>query len=275
MSKPRPGVAASKRLSGCTDAEIWSQVEKEYPGVVPRVKGLEDTVEKYSRLGTFLQGSKTKTKTATKDFLSKNELLAVVGWKFSVGKPRHALMKHLVSNTEASVREHSKAAIAKARGIDSSSTNNGTSSNDKTKSLQDLLNLKGVGPATASAVLSLVRPDVFAYMYDEVIECFLPKRAYTLPTYAKVNEGCTGIAERLGEGWTPSRVATVLWTAARASAYGLQDHTLALSSNRSKSNTKRPAADDEEPPSTTNIDDDKNKTKDRATRTSKRLRRKL
>jgi 3-methyladenine DNA glycosylase/8-oxoguanine DNA glycosylase len=44
------------------------------------------------------------------------------------------------------------------------------------EALEHLTVLKGVGPATASAILSLVRPDVYCYMYDEVIDCFENKR---------------------------------------------------------------------------------------------------
>jgi hypothetical protein len=44
------------------------------------------------------------------------------------------------------------------------------------EALEHLMVLKGVGPATASALLSLIRPDVFCYMYDEVIDCFEENR---------------------------------------------------------------------------------------------------
>jgi hypothetical protein len=214
MSKPRPGVAAGKRLSKCVDKEIWRLVETKYSEIISHQDGLEEIDSEYRRLGRSL------SKGGLKDSISKEELLSVVSWKFSVGKPRHALMKHLRSNTEDSVREHSAAAIAKARGSAEADTES------TKKALQELINLNGVGPATASAILTLVQPDLFAYMYDEVIECFLPKRTYTLSTYMTLNNNCLEIAKTLGDGWTASRVATALWTAARVNAYKLQDHTL-------------------------------------------------
>eukprot|EP00532_Pseudo-nitzschia_australis_P013057 CAMPEP_0168220332 /NCGR_PEP_ID=MMETSP0140_2-20121125/9161_1 /TAXON_ID=44445 /ORGANISM="Pseudo-nitzschia australis, Strain 10249 10 AB" /LENGTH=239 /DNA_ID=CAMNT_0008149021 /DNA_START=37 /DNA_END=756 /DNA_ORIENTATION=- len=214
MSKPRPGVAAAKRLSKCTDPKVWGLVESQYSEIVPHVKGLKDTQREYKKIGRLLSNENMKS------VITKEELLSVVSWKFSVGKPRHALMKHLKSNTEASVREHSTAGIAEARGAAKSKTE------ETKKALGHFINLKGVGPATASAVLTLVQPDKFAYMYDEVINCFLPERTYTLPTYMAVNENCLSIAKKLGDGWTTSRVATVLWTAARVNAYDLHDHTL-------------------------------------------------
>ena len=244
MSKPRPGVAAAKRLSKCTDTKIWSLVEGKYSEIFTHIDGLKDIDNEYRSLGRLLSKDMSKT------FITKEELFAVVNWKFSVGKPRHALMKHLRSNTEASVREHSTAGIAKARGAAE------TKMESTKQALEDVINLKGVGPATASAILSLVQPDMFAYMYDEVIECFLPKRMYTLSTYMTLNDNCLKIAKMLGDGWTASRVATVLWTAARANAYGLHDHTL----------PKRPMDDEDG----TIIDNDDCHHK---RRTSKRLRR--
>ena len=128
-------------------------------------------------------------------------------------------MKHLTSNTECSVRELSTSSIAKAR----CSTESDPGSTKE--ALNEFAKLKGVGPATASALLTLVKPDLFPYMYDEVIECFLPKRTYTVSTYMTMNKNCVNIARTLGDGWTASRVATVLWTAARAKAYDLKDFT--------------------------------------------------
>ena len=220
MSKPRPGVAAAKRLAKCSDNNTWESVEALLPEVVNHVDGLKK-IEKDVR-------ERLLPKDSRKTFITKEDLLAVVNWKFSVGKPRHALMKHLKSNTETSVRENSSAAFAKARNAGTKTALAMTKN-----ALEDLINLKGVGPATASAVLALVRPDLFAYMYDEAIECFLPKRTYTMSTYLTLNTHCTEIASKLGHGWTTSRVARALWTAARANAYGLHDHTL---SNKRTSN---------------------------------------
>ena len=229
MSKPRPGMAAAKRLVGCSDKKIWSLVEAMYPEVVTKIDGLKDIDEEYSSLGGLLL---SKEEDTSKKSITKDELLkVVVKWKFKVGKPRLALMKHLNSNTEASVEEHSTNAIEKAR-----TAADKTEGSTTKKALEDLTKLKGVGPATASAILVLVQPDAFAYMYDEVIECFLPKRTYTLKTYMSLNEGCLEIASKLGNGWSTSRVARTLWIAARANAYDLNDHTLSTAKRSSDEN---------------------------------------
>jgi hypothetical protein len=211
---PRPGVEAGKRLSKCSEKEVWRLVETKFSEIISHLDGFKEIDSEYRRLGRSI------AKGGSNDSVSKEELLSVVKWKFAVGKPRHALMKHLRSNTEESVRKHSAAAIANA----SEATEADTESINK--ALKELINLQGVGPATASAVLTLVQPECFAYMYDEVIECFSPKRTYTLSAYMTMNNNCIRISRILGDGWTASRVATVLWTAARAHAYKLHDYTL-------------------------------------------------
>jgi hypothetical protein len=184
---------------------------------------LKEVGNVYRNLGDTLKGK-------SKDSITKEELLMVVKWKFLVGKPRHALIKHLEANSEASVMEQSAKAIGEARSI--TDKTDPTVKDEQIKAaIEALTDLKGVGPATASAVLSLVVPGAFCYMYDEVIETFLPKRNYTLLTYLSTNKHCAEVACRLGKGWTPCRVAQVLWTAARADAYGLCDHTQDFKNN--------------------------------------------
>jgi hypothetical protein len=218
MSKKRPGVGASKRLSQSSDCMMWERVESQLSTIISTVGELQDANDEYRALsGKFAED-------APKKFLTKDELLVVVQWKFSVGKKRPALMKHLHANSEASVQKFSLAAIAQARDIPSQDY----TEEDIKGAIDTLTNLKGVGPATSSAVLSMVRPDLFCYMYDECIDTFLPKRTYTLPVYLSVNEECTKLSQRLGD-WTPSRIARVLWVAARVCSSGTEeDHTIVI-----------------------------------------------
>ena len=105
------------------------------------------------------------------------------------------------------------------------------------EALGELTQLKGVGPATATAVLCRYRPDLFCYMYDEVIDTFEPKRDYTLAVYLRINSQCLKIAKTLGNGWTSHRVATVLWTAARVASQGGDDLTANRSTIKAPSKT--------------------------------------
>jgi hypothetical protein len=231
MSKPRPGVDSGKRLFACTDLQVWQSVDDQHDQhIVPLVKDLKAIQQRYRALGDELMHNNNKT------YITKKELLLVVQWKFAVGKPRHALMKHLNANTESSVQEHSTAAIQLARSVAVGNTETKENAVIIKKAIEALMNLQGVGPATASAVLCLVRPDVFAYMYDETIESCGLKRTYNLNTYLVMNDNCHNIAVKLGnQEWTAARVSRTLWTASRAKANGLQDHTAPIvSSNKLK-----------------------------------------
>eukprot|EP00977_Amphora_coffeiformis_P011284 scaffold2716_cov179-Amphora_coffeaeformis.AAC.18 len=255
MSKKRPGVAAAIRLCQSTPMTndddlplwLWEKVEAQWDDVLesmPKGQGtlLNTHHQKAQQLGEQLRRNTTKT-NAFKAFLTKQELLEVViPWKFAVGKPRPALWKHLRSNTEESVVQCTAKGISLARNIPPTTgkKNEKTIQDDDIKSaIQALTQLQGVGPATASVILSLVRPDVFAYMFDEVIDCFLPQRTYTLAVYLDSNRACQDLAERLE--WTAARVAQTLWIAARAcAAETVEDFTLSVT----KQNKKELSSDD-------------------------------
>ncbi len=77
-----------------------------------------------------------------------------------------------------------------------------------------LAKLKGVGPATASAVLAAARPDVYPF-FDEIVAARLPglgEVAWTLGYYGRYAEALRGEAERLGGDWTPAALERALWS---------------------------------------------------------------
>jgi hypothetical protein len=89
-----------------------------------------------------------------------------------------SLVKYLAANSEEAVKRHSKSAIDLAMNVDAGECleEDGSLSAAGRAAMQEAIGelgkLKGVGPATASAVLSLVRPDVFCFLYDEAIDTF-------------------------------------------------------------------------------------------------------
>ena len=155
------------------------------------------------------------------------QLCTVMKWKFSKGKSR-PLWKHINANSEESVQQYSKIAFSKVfENVNESSIS---------AAINELSNLKGVGPAGASAILSLFRPELFVFMDDEVIECLYEgKRDYTLKVYTIINNKCKEIALQLGEDWNSRRVGRALWTAAIVSAYS-DEKDLTLEYDPSSSN---------------------------------------
>jgi len=197
----RPGVQGAVDLSSIKSRNEWTKIESQYKAMIHSKGGkqLTDLDNFRNTLAEKLCSNDNK-----KPYITKEELLQIVQWKFLKGKPRHALMRYLNSNSEKKVQDCSRNAFQKA------------SKGQTKEALDDLCVLSGVGPATASAFLGLFRPNLFCFMADEVIECLYDgKRGYTHKIYTEVNTKCTNIAERLGEEWTSYRVGRALWTAAR------------------------------------------------------------
>jgi hypothetical protein len=230
----RPGVAAAARLSHVRDdPNLWCAIQAHYRDALlqkggERLVALDDSCES---LGGRLRNEKRSSKKndTTMVCIGKEELLKVVEWKFAKGKARPALRKHLNANTDEHVRSATREGF---RIVDTCDADDNDSSCNVQGAIQVIAELQGVGPATASAILSWYRPDRFAFMDDEVIECFLSdkKRDYKLSTYMMMNEKCTELAATLGKGWTPRRVGSALWTASRRLATGEDDLTVAAAS---------------------------------------------
>jgi hypothetical protein len=225
MSKKRAGYQAGVNLASLASVSAFETVEEHYAdviGAIPKLRALEDAMQAMA------------AKSASIDALSKAELDQIISWKHTVGANRVYNVKHIKANKEEAVETHSRAGIAMARNIDlaaclDAGADGGSLNPAGRKTIQgaiaELGKLQGVGPATASAILTLVRPDVFCYMYDEVIDCFEPQRDYRITQYVRVNSCCLKLASELGPGWTTSRVARAIWTAAKFSASFGQDLT--------------------------------------------------
>jgi hypothetical protein len=209
----RAGVEAAVRLSKIDSKDTWEAVEQRYEDML-RSKGGEKRVI----LDAFCEKLAHDLKKNDPPKFTKKDLMNVVDWKFAKGKPRYPLIKLLESNADDFVESCATEAFELA------------SIGNIRKALDVFSMLKGVGPATASAVLSLYRPDKFAFMDDEVIECLHEgKRGYTVKIYMHVNERCSSLSTMLGEPWTARRVGKALWTSARLAADGEEDCTLQIS----------------------------------------------
>lgn len=74
--------------------------------------------------------------------------------------------------------------------------------------------LAGVGPATASAVLSAYAPATYPF-FDEIVASQVPELgavAFTLSYYTRYAAAIVARAAALGGSWTPARVERALWS---------------------------------------------------------------
>ncbi|OEL21437.1 hypothetical protein BAE44_0017544 [Dichanthelium oligosanthes] len=149
-------------------------------------------------------------------FIAKTELVRLLQWKLSRGKWRsHAtnainwvlvarprLMDFVKGLDDAAVESASRKAFAALP--------------DLSKAITELTVLKGVGPATASAVLAAYAPDVAPFMSDEAMVAALGNaKEYTLKQYLVFADKLQGKAKELSvgeENFTPSDVERALWS---------------------------------------------------------------
>ncbi|KAK3029113.1 hypothetical protein RJ639_038818 [Escallonia herrerae] len=87
---------------------------------------------------------------------------------------------------------------------------------DVSKAVSELTVMKGVGPATASAVLAAYSPDVAPFMSDEAMVAALgSSKDYTLKQYLVFVDKLQAKAKELsatGDTFTPSDVERALWS---------------------------------------------------------------
>ncbi|KAJ9166380.1 hypothetical protein P3X46_021146 [Hevea brasiliensis] len=139
-----------------------------------------------------------------KPYITTLELSKLMQWKLSRGKWRPRLLDFVSSLDEELVKSASQKAFELLP--------------DLRKAVSQLTVLKGVGPATASAVLAAYAPDVAPFMSDEAMEAALgTSKDYTLKQYLLFTDKLLSKSKELssnGEYFTVSDVERALWSSA-------------------------------------------------------------
>lgn len=131
--------------------------------------------------------------------INMEELKKVMSWKITRGKWR-PLLKYIEQNTASAVEANTAAAFKQL------------GEKNYSAAVRSLCTLRGIGVATASAVLCILAPRVFPFMSDEALETTVDaKRAYTTKSYELMQEALQSKAARLGAGWTAEDVGKCLW----------------------------------------------------------------
>ncbi|KAI7747569.1 hypothetical protein M8C21_010283 [Ambrosia artemisiifolia] len=137
-------------------------------------------------------------------YITTPELSKLMKWKLTRGKWRPRLLDFVSSIDEETVKSASEKAFKALPEV--------------SKAISELTVLKGVGPATASAVLAAYAPDVAPFMSDEAMVAALGNsKDYTLKQYLVFVDKLQAKAKELsaeGEVFTPSDVERALWSSA-------------------------------------------------------------
>lgn len=193
---------------GCSDPGAWTDALSSYDKHMESLNNPK-LVELDKLYRTELPRSlHSRTPTA---HITKNELNKVMEWKLTRGKWRPRLLSFVSSLDETSVKAASQKAFAALP--------------DLKDAVNALSTLKGVGPATASAVLAAFDPHIAPFMSDEAMVAALgSSKEYTLKQYLVFAERLQNKAKELnskghvkeGENgfFTASDIERALWSAA-------------------------------------------------------------
>lgn len=137
-------------------------------------------------------------------YLTTSELSSLMKWKLTRGKWRPRLLDFVSSLDDSVVKLASEKAFQ--------------SLPDLSKAISELTVLKGVGPATASAVLAACAPETAAFMSDEAVEAALGNsKDYSLKQYLLFMDKIQAKAKELSSNedpFTPSDIERSLWSSA-------------------------------------------------------------
>ncbi|XP_061350472.1 uncharacterized protein LOC133295647 isoform X2 [Gastrolobium bilobum] len=138
---------------GCSEVSVWKEALSAYPSRIhslslnnkPNLVSLDDFYR--NELPSLLHQRNPNP------FLTTQELSKLMQWKLTRGKWRPRLLDFVSSLDDAVVKSASQKAFQSLPDI--------------SKAVSELNVLKGVGPATASAVLAAFAPHLTPFMSDQ------------------------------------------------------------------------------------------------------------
>ncbi|KAL6095183.1 uncharacterized protein ACO6RY_16435 [Pungitius sinensis] len=191
-------------LFACEHPAAWRSAFGKYWDAV-EAKSKSKKAGKLLHLDKWYQEELPKLISSRPDkHVNQSELVKLMEWKLTRGKFRPRLQQLVASNGESTVEKCSRKAFGLLPDVQAA--------------MAELCCLKGVGPATASAVLAAGAPEEAAFMSDEAMESVpgLKPVQYTAKHYALYLGKMVERTETLNrvdpqQDWTPHRLELCLW----------------------------------------------------------------
>ena len=187
--------ACDMNLWTSTDAHTWRAALDRYEAVVER-----QGVARLPELDRWFRGELPGLVAGRRPpHVTLPELVRLTEWKMARGVWRAPNLVLVRSNPADVVVTTSSTALAAVP--------------HPTTPIATLAKLKGVGPATASAVASAFAPETYPF-FDELVAEQVPDLgpvAWTMAYYRRYADALRARAAALGDPWSPSMVERALW----------------------------------------------------------------
>ena len=212
--KLRPGSSAAGLLWKLKKDKIdqWSQTLDSYKQCIDLLNKALSKAQANLSKQNFVDDDNWKENELPKlikeqKHLTLKQLERLMIWKLRRGVFRPTLMGLIRRNDNKSVIEVTTA------GFKAAELNAG-------EGLDILCKLKGVGPATASVILSVYLPSEVPFMSDEAMDAVLGlPRLYTKAQFIQYQKALIEKSKQLGSTWSPSVIENALWCAAMLSKF--------------------------------------------------------